>query len=95
VQAAYQGQRRVYQGGEELWCVGSLGESPDRRLGERLGVWSQRRCWFAGRLGSQESLLAEVGFTEPDKHAGVAFQGQGGTELGAAKGVFEASAAGG
>ena len=46
-----------------------------------------------GEVGVRLVFLAEVGFTEPDKHAGVAFQG--GTELGAAQGVFQASAAGG
>ena len=44
-----------------------------------------------GEVGVRLVFLAEVRFAEPDKHAGVAFQG--GTELGAAQGVFEAGAA--
>ena len=46
-----------------------------------------------GEVGVRLVFLAEVGFTEPDKHAGVAFKGL--LDLGAAKGVFEAGAAGG
>ena len=46
-----------------------------------------------GEVGVRLVFLAEVGFTEPDKHAGVAFESL--LDLGAAKGVFEAGAAGG
>ena len=46
-----------------------------------------------GEVGVRLVFLAEVGFTEPDKHAWVAFKGL--LDLGAAKGVFEAGAAGG
>ena len=44
-----------------------------------------------GEVGVRLVFLAEVGFTEPDKHAGVAFEG--GFELGAAERVFESGAA--
>ena len=45
-----------------------------------------------GEVGVRLVFLAEVGFTEPDKHAGVAVEGL--FDLGTAQGVFQASAAG-
>ena len=44
-----------------------------------------------GEVGVRLVFLAEVGFTEPDKHAGVAFEGL--LDLGTTESVFEASAA--